>query len=369
MKESTIILYLALTVVMLISGAKAQIPTSIDVYNTEAYADENGAALEPGDVVQLLWAGPDGQIDPPVKDIGGVNNGKPTDDDIILVTSYINQNSPARGTFYINVSTYDSPEKGHPAVDDWIYVRAFNDNDLVTATFYGDAQLHRVQLGSTPPDQYDALIGQTDQALPVELISFEAFPTNQKVELRWKTASEVNNLGFKITRSLNEGGDYQLISSYETNEDLHGAGNSNEENSYSYVDESVLNGETYWYKLIDVDVNGVEFENPPISTTLEEISVPKDFVLKQNYPNPFNPETKIEFGVPEGSENLRIRIEVYDILGKRVRSLTDKEYEPGYHSLIWDGRSDSNQELATGVYFLRLQNKSFVMTRKMLLMR
>ena len=203
----------------------------------------------------------------------------------------------------------------------------------------------------------------------LELISFEAIPSNQKVELRWKTASEVNNLGFKITRSLNEGGDYQLISSYETNEDLHGAGNSNEENSYSYVDESVLNGETYWYKLIDVDVNGVEFENPPISTTLEEISVPKDFVLKQNYPNPFNPETKIEFGVPEGSENLRIRIEVYDILGKRVRSLTDKEYEPGYHSLIWDGRSDSNQELATGVYFLRLQNKSFVMTRKMLLMR
>jgi hypothetical protein len=79
---------------------------------------------------------------------------------------------------------------------------------------------------------------------------------------------------------------------------------------------------------------------------------PREFALLQNYPNPFNPATTITFALPVKS---RVTIEVYNLLGQRVRSLAGGEESAGYHTLHWDGKGESAQQLGSGVYFLRLE--------------
>lgn len=83
-----------------------------------------------------------------------------------------------------------------------------------------------------------------DISLPVELSSFNAVAEDDKVVLTWTTQSEINNQGFEVYRSTQEGGAYALIASYENNEALQGAGNSNTERSYRYEDRSIASGAT-----------------------------------------------------------------------------------------------------------------------------
>lgn len=99
--------------------------------------------------------------------------------------------------------------------------------------------------------------------------------------------------------------------------------------------------------------------------------LPKEFALMQNYPNPFNPSTTIKFALPVAG---RVTLDVFNIVGQRVRTLVDGEYEAGYHALPWDGRSDAGQQLASGVYFYRLHVEGdaaarYQSIRKMLLLK
>jgi hypothetical protein len=96
---------------------------------------------------------------------------------------------------------------------------------------------------------------------------------------------------------------------------------------------------------------------------------PDNWQLNQNYPNPFNPETRIDFGVPERGTLVRVRIEVYNIIGEKVKTLVDGNYEAGFHHTVWDGSDDHDQQLPSGVYFLHFKSKFFINTRKMLLIR
>jgi hypothetical protein len=88
-------------------------------------------------------------------------------------------------------------------------------------------------------------------------------------------------------------------------------------------------------------------------TSAEEPSnpVPGRLYLGQNYPNPFNSETKIPFSLPQGISDASI--EIFDLLGKKVANIPLKGMREGY--LVWDGRDKTGAELASGIYFLRLQ--------------
>lgn len=83
-------------------------------------------------------------------------------------------------------------------------------------------------------------------------------------------------------------------------------------------------------------------------------NLPEAFRLAQNYPNPFNPETTIPF-VLSGSPRFRVRVEIYNILGQRVRSLLNTVMPGGEHSVRWDGRNDGGNPVASGVYIYRLR--------------
>jgi len=93
---------------------------------------------------------------------------------------------------------------------------------------------------------------------------------------------------------------------------------------------------------------------------------PSEFVLSQNYPNPFNPSTKIGFTLAKSGF---VTLQVYDVLGREVRTLVSEELSSGYKSVIWDGRNDEGDEVASGVYFCQLKVGDFSQPKKMLLLK
>jgi PKD repeat protein/fibronectin type 3 domain-containing protein len=94
--------------------------------------------------------------------------------------------------------------------------------------------------------------------------------------------------------------------------------------------------------------------------------VPSQFALVQNFPNPFNPETTIAYDL---SERAPVRLEIYDILGQRVRVLMDEVQVAGRYQVRWDGRNAQGQGVGSGVYFYRLQAGGFNQVRRMLLLK
>lgn len=88
--------------------------------------------------------------------------------------------------------------------------------------------------------------------------------------------------------------------------------------------------------------------------------------LLPNYPNPFNPGTVIEFSLTERS---RVKLEIFDITGKKVRTLAKGEFSPGVHRFNWNGRDHSGRRVVSGVYFSRLSRGNQTVVRRMLLVR
>ena len=99
----------------------------------------------------------------------------------------------------------------------------------------------------------------------------------------------------------------------------------------------------------------------------ENLTIPTQFALHQNYPNPFNPSTQILFDVPEGSE--LVRLNIYNILGKKVSTLLNNVMSPGKHKIEWNAKDDEGNPVASGIYFYELSSSSFTARKKMLLIR
>jgi len=95
--------------------------------------------------------------------------------------------------------------------------------------------------------------------------------------------------------------------------------------------------------------------------------IPDKYYLHQNFPNPFNARTIIQFGVPEDVKDLKI--EVYNILGQRIKTFNLGELKPGRYQVEWDGRNDYGIGVASGVYIYQLRTKNFVNAKKMLLLK
>jgi len=94
--------------------------------------------------------------------------------------------------------------------------------------------------------------------------------------------------------------------------------------------------------------------------------IPNEFELGQNYPNPFNPETTIKYAVPKTGH---IQIDVYNILGKKVRTLFDGTQVAGSYEIRWDARDDSGSALSSGVYLITLRSGNFVTAKRVTLLK
>jgi hypothetical protein len=98
----------------------------------------------------------------------------------------------------------------------------------------------------------------------------------------------------------------------------------------------------------------------------QEQALPTRFALAQNQPNPFARTTTIRFELPIA---MPVRLEVFDLQGRRVRMLADRSFPPGYHAVEWDRRGASGSIVAAGVYLYRLTAGSFIEQKKMVLLR
>jgi hypothetical protein len=115
----------------------------------------------------------------------------------------------------------------------------------------------------------------------------------------------------------------------------------------------------------DNDQNGIPDECAGIATASGDIATP--YRLHQNVPNPFNPTTTIRFDVPAGGG--QVRLQVFDVTGRLVRTLVDDFVRPGGRSVLWDGRDHRGETVATGLYLYRLDAPGFTETRKMLFLK
>jgi hypothetical protein len=122
------------------------------------------------------------------------------------------------------------------------------------------------------------------------------------------------------------------------------------------------------YKISAVDFTGNESDatGPGSATGVTERELPRSFVLHQNVPNPFNPATTIAFDLPERAS---VRLAIYDVSGTLIRKLVDGEIAAGRKSVRWDGRDATGGEVASGVYFYRLETPTFGQSKKMILLR
>lgn len=97
-----------------------------------------------------------------------------------------------------------------------------------------------------------------------------------------------------------------------------------------------------------------------------EKGIPNTFALAQNYPNPFNSSTSIRYQLPVKSD---VRILIFDLMGRQVKTLYQGVQNAGYHSVEWNGLSDDNRLLPSGVYFYRMISSDFQATEKMIYLK
>jgi hypothetical protein len=189
--------------------------------------------------------------------------------------------------------------------------------------------------------------------VPVELNSFTASVINNSVNLKWNTATEINNKGFEIQRKSKNQNEWNNIGF------VSGFGSSTEIKSYSFDDKNLLPGK-YLYRLKQLDFDG-SFEYYELSSEVI-VKSPETFSLSQNYPNPFNPVTNILFNIAEPG---KVSLKIYNVLGNEVATLLNNELNAGNHNVIFNA-----VDLSSGVYYYRVDVEGkFVETRQMILLK
>jgi len=216
-----------------------------------------------------------------------------------------------------------------------------------------------------------------DTSLPVELTSFSGQSLYGTAILNWSTASELNNLGFLIERAEQEDGPFEMVASYNSHDELKGLGTSSHGQQYNFMDIDVNPNQGYWYKLVDVDYNGQTIDHGSIFVEIKSDSevklqsslVPNKFGLKQNFPNPFNPSTNFLVDIPFSKEAISAKIYVFDILGKKVRSLFNGNIQPGQYNISWDGKNEQGSQVPSGLYIYAFSSNKYSQAKRMILMK
>ena len=196
----------------------------------------------------------------------------------------------------------------------------------------------------------DWTISDGANPLPVELTSFASSVKNNSVILNWATATETSNYGFDVERSSDK-------VKWSKVAFINGNGNSNSEKHYSYVDKSSMAGKQY-YRLKQIDTDG-KYEYSKIVEV--NLGLPKTYELSQNYPNPFNPVTTIRYAIPESQI---AKVTIFNALGEVVAKIVDGYVEAGVHEVQFNAGN-----LASGIYFYRLEAGKYNQTKKMMLIK
>ena len=195
-----------------------------------------------------------------------------------------------------------------------------------------------------------------DEITPVELSSFTASANETTIILNWKTVTETNNYGFEIERSY--GGIINGNYNWTKIGFIRGSGTTTSTSEYNFVDNSITSEGKYFYRIKMMDMDGSFTYSSIIDI---DYSIADEFILSQNYPNPFNPSTKIKFTLPYQTY---VKLSIYNSLGETVTVLTDEILPAGNHEYLWNAVN-----IASGVYYYRLESGNFSRVMKMMLVK
>jgi hypothetical protein len=191
---------------------------------------------------------------------------------------------------------------------------------------------------------------------PVELVSFTASIDKDNNNLKWNTATELNNSGFNIERGSVNNSDAEIA--FTKIGFVKDAGNSIVPNNYSFSDK-LSNSGIYYYRLKQIDNNGSFKYSTPVEVNFKQIV--NGYYLGQNYPNPFNPSTIIEYSLPEASN---IKLSVFNALGQQVKIVENVFKNAGNYQVTLNAN-----DLNSGIYFYKIEAGQFSQIRKMILVK
>lgn len=209
--------------------------------------------------------------------------------------------------------------------------------------------------------------------LPVQMVGMKAEVSGQgsEVRLSWSTASEVDNAGWEVERRDIRSQTSEVrttAAEWAKVGFVEGAGTSSSRREYEFsdainfpIDHSpfTILPTRLVYRLRQLDRSGSFAYSHEVEVEIG--TAPKEFTLSQNYPNPFNPSTTIRYGIPQ---NGRVRLAVFDLLGREVSALVDGEQSAGWKEVTWDASTT-----AGGIYFYRLTVGEFTQVRKLMLLK
>lgn len=201
-------------------------------------------------------------------------------------------------------------------------------------------------------------------AILVCLILLYNLPSNsfaQAIELTWSANPENDIMYYSIYRGSTSAEETEIAQVPVTDT--------------TYFDSDIVVGETYYYRITAVDSadNVSEFSDLievvtsfPTTVGSNSAGIPEKFELSQNYPNPFNPETRFNYFV---AENANVTLSIYDLLGRKVKTLVAENKEAGIYSTTWDGRNEFGNKVASGLYFASMVAGGFRQIKKLVLQK
>jgi hypothetical protein len=124
-------------------------------------------------------------------------------------------------------------------------------------------------------------------------------------------------------------------------------------------------GEIYFWRVQAKNIAGVgpwsDVSNLTVTSVVKEEGIPTEYSISQNYPNPFNPTTKLKYALPQRAA---VKIIIYDLLGREIQTLINKELEAGYYEINFDANN-----FPSGVYYYRFQSGNIIQTKNMILIK
>lgn len=256
------------------------------------------------------------------------------------------------------------------AVGEWVHVSTIP--YVENAAKYAEVSVPKTVPTGTNPDastsyefmvssfwgeyKSESMIGYAlDNIAPNQPSGMRAISQTNTVLMEWNPVLVSDLLEYAV---------YQIVDGERSTTDL-GRTTSNE----LVIDKQALSGTNVELTVIAIDKNNNESVstqkvNVDITTSSESfgMDVPTTFALRQNYPNPFNPSTTIKFDVPEQAH---VKINVFDVMGRRVATLVDQNMSAGYHSIAFDA-----SRLASGTYIYTFESdKGTRFTQRMTLVK
>lgn len=244
---------------------------------------------------------------------------------------------PARGDDvyqYVAPTLCDKPKTGDPC---WsaFFISAVTPNPLV---YFDSEPDSGYSVDNLPPGPPQVVVVQ---------------PSANGNEIVWEPSESPDVVLYQVYRAVNQvpepTGEYLVHATSET----------------GWVDPTPEQGAVYAVSAVDAGGNESEPATQQSTTGVGD-RIPDRMFLAQNAPNPFNPTTTIEFGVAAGGGH--VTMEIFDVAGRRIRSLLSEPRAAGVWRVTWDGVNDAGTRVSSGVYFYRLRVGSDEQTRRMTLL-